>query len=136
MIDTMTRAVYSYVDQMPHNVLDSALKSGIYSFALNSAFSGSFEVGAVIGGIAATVSLVHALTTPLFKRMVGGDVVQWPQRACHLLVNLALTQVAVNAVTALRVNLISSAALIIGVSFLFSGTQETNLNRGGLYIFI
>ncbi len=136
MIDTVMRNVNAYIEQMPGNVPEKVLKSGIYSFVLASVLSGNLQAGALMGGIAATASTVHALTTPLFKRMIGGDVAAWHQRACHQFVNLFITQVAVNAVTSLRINLMSNAALLIGLSILTSGFEERNLNGGGVYLFV
>lgn len=136
MIDTIMRNVHGYIEQIPGNAPEKILKSGVYSFVLTSVISGNLQAGALMGGIAATVSTVHALTTPLFKRMVGGDVVSWPQRACHQFVNLFITQVAVNVITPLRINLVNNAALIIGLSIITSGFEERNLNGGGVYLFV
>lgn len=136
MVNSISEVVNSYIAQMPHKTSDAVIKSAVYSFCLATLLSGNSQIGLTAAAIAGTACFVKALTTPLFKKLLKRNHAHWYEAAAHTVAALALTQAAINHFTFLKVNLVASAALTVGLSLLVSGMADRSLNHASTFLFI
>ncbi|MBA2367756.1 MAG: hypothetical protein H0V82_01880 [Candidatus Protochlamydia sp.] len=136
MVNSIQASINDYINMIPRDAGDTILKSAVYSFVLSTLLSSNAQTGLVVGALAATVSGVHALTTPLFKKIIGSNTANLFQRVAHTVVSLALAQAVVNQYTHLKVNILAGAALSIFISFLINGTGNNSLNHNATYLFV
>lgn len=122
MFNTIQRQFNTYTRAIPANMSDLAVKSGIYSLALSTVLSGSIQSGIGSGIVAATASIISGLTLPFFRQHFASFTpnanyqsrsLNWYQYATAQVVNLVLTQILFNTTTGYRVDLISSAVIMV-----------------------
>lgn len=80
MLDAVINVCQSYYDNIPSNALSTIGKSAAYSFFISFAFlpkvaGEPMDMARPIAaaGYAALVSLIHALTTPIFNGIFGDN---------------------------------------------------------------
>lgn len=137
MIQTLRTSLNSYVNELPRNTLKAMLASGVSSFAVSSLIRRDLRIGAIVGGVAVTASLIDALVTPLFKKIIGGNQAQYYQRALHFIVTLSLTQAVLRALTPLRIDLVSQMIFGVGITLgLSCFDHEKNLDQSSSYLIV
>src|SRR5262249_1486396 len=104
-------------NDIPQNTLNYAAQSAVYSFALTTTLSGGNValglVGAVVG---ATASLVHGVTTPLFKDIFREDIAflsgsfKWYQQLARVVVSLSVAA-GVAALFGCSLNIVAGVAI-------------------------
>lgn len=126
-----------YTSQLPKNIPVATCKSALYSFAIATLFSGSIEIGATTAMLAATVTVISALTMPFFRHLLAdkNGNMRWHKFAVTQIFNLALTQGLVNSLTKFRVNLVSSLFLTIFLTAWINDFKNVPTHNCQSYIF-
>ena len=136
MVNSISAAINNYTAQIPQDSGDVILKSAVFSFVLGTLVSSNAQTGLAVGALAATVSAMHALTTPLFKKMIGSNTANVYQRIAHTVVNLGLVQLCVNSFTHVKVNLMANLVISILLSLVINGTGDRSLNHNATYLYL
>lgn len=129
-----------YIHQLPstRKISRAATDSALYSFVLSALVSGNVHVGLATAALAATVSVVSGLTRPILRNAFAdhrGNFA-WYHRVFISVINLGITQLFINSLTAYHVNLMTQVFFIIGVQ-LFLNQFSTPLTDTTLtYIMI
>jgi hypothetical protein len=126
---------------LPTNTGETIIKSGIFSFAISVLMSGNVEISLIIGGVAATASLIHALTRPIieiiFKLKASESQIPWDPEILIMIVNLSLTQLLLNHLTPYKVNLLGSAILTMTMFLFVRGFKSHyKLKNNTVYIMV
>lgn len=130
----MFDSIRSYSDQISRNIPDGMVRSGVASFVIGSLVTQNIQAGMVLGGAAATASLIHGLTAPFFRKLFATGNTQWYQTAIQMTVSLGLTQVLVNSFTRFRTNLMAGALFSIGASLALESFQNRPVNKPMTYL--
>lgn len=122
MINSVRSHIDNYYHKLPNNIPEAAITSAIFSFAITGLFTGRLDAGKTAAVLAATVSVISALTMPLFGRFLTNRTRNQGEFAFGVILfaNLGITQVLINSWTAYRVNLMSSSLLTILFSVVYT----------------
>ncbi len=139
MLKAIVNGVKDYKNNLPINIPTQMFKSAFGSFVISVLFSKNYDArgGAVAGALAATTSLVDALTMPFFRRFVanGQGNIGWFENLGVRLVSLILTQVLVEVakpnfpvLQAYRIHLAATAVVlsILDIVILNKDTRSTH----------
>lgn len=138
MLDTILDSFHDYVQQLPNNMARAAIESAVYSFVISALFSGNAQVGVATAALAATVSLISGLTMPFFREAFAdrhGNL-KWHHQAMHIVINLAIAQFLINALTVYRTNLIAGAFFTVGLNLFLSNCEDQSTRVSPSYIFV
>ncbi len=138
MLDAIRHSFNDYVQRLPTNIPKAAIESGVYSFVISALLSGDVHVGLVTASLAATVSVISGLTTPLFREAFAdlrGNI-KWYHQAVSFVINLGIAQVAINSLTKYRVNLLAGAFFTIGLNLFLHGFRDQSTSTSPTYIMV
>lgn len=131
------------VIHFPLDAFEAIAKSGIFSFAISILLSKDVQHSLIMGGVAATASLIHALTRPLFEVVFltetekKNDQIVFYKEVVVMVLNLGLTQLLVNYLTPFKVNAIGSALLTVTLSLFVNGIKlHYKLSNNLVYIIV
>jgi hypothetical protein len=138
MLTSIHERFNSYVGQLPTNIPQAALTSSAYSFAITILLSSNIETGLAVAAIAGTVSVVSGLTMPVFRYLFANNEgnIKWYQYAATQVINLGITQLLVNSLTAYRLNLVASAFFTITLRLAFHGFSDYPTSVSPVYFFV
>jgi hypothetical protein len=124
--------------QLPRDISESLLKSGVLSFTFSALFSGNTERALIVTAAAIGATLVNACVTPLFKKVLGTEhrANEWYHTVIQMVASIALTQTALNAFSRQRVDLISGIVLSIFLSLAVDGFKTRSYNHNTAVIFV
>jgi hypothetical protein len=118
MLNAISQFCYDYYDQIPAHSLRAIGLSAVTTFTatviLLAASKGSNKAvdvsRPVLGaGIALMAATIHALTIPIFNYLFDNNGIYNPyQEAVHVVFSMTLTQLLINRVTSLNINLLTS----------------------------
>lgn len=118
MLETVWNQCKSYYDDIPQDTFRSVGRSAVVSFTvtllITSRCFGKFAQGeavdlarpAIAAVIAATATLIHALTTPLFNAIFGDNEVKFEREILKYVCILSCTYQVLNQVSALKEQLV------------------------------
>lgn len=141
MLNTIITGVKDYKNALPVQIPKAMFQSAFGSFIISVLFSKDYDAkrGTVAAALAATTSLIDALTMPFFRRFLADSSgnIGWFENLGVRLVSLVLTQalveVAKPSFPVLQVYRIHLAATAIVLSILdLLMDKDTRSTRGAL----
>ncbi|WP_068469422.1 hypothetical protein [Candidatus Protochlamydia phocaeensis] len=124
----------AYAAQMPGNLVEAILRSGVYSFVISTLLSGKMQTGLLVGTVAASVSVVHALAIPLFRKLSQTNEITWSQHAVFCVINIVLAQAVLSFFIPYRISVFAGTFFTMASSFLRNGCNEEASRTSITYI--
>jgi hypothetical protein len=124
-VSTITQPFYDYYNTLPTRLPKALIQSGAVSFAFSAFITNNLDRSLLTGALAASVTLISALTMPLFKKAFANEKgnLSWFSFGVIQTVNLGLTQLAVNSLTSHKVNLLGTLFFTV---FLLGWVRDFN----------
>lgn len=141
-VSTITQPFSDYYQSLPYRIPTAIIQSAAVSFAISAIFTENLNLSLVTGAIAATISLISALTMPIFRTAFADKdgKMPWLAFAVTQTVNVGLTQLVVNNLTHLtsyKVNLMVSLFFtILFTGMLVRGFDDVDTRISPTYILI
>lgn len=131
MLDSIKQWGTSYYDALPSDIVRTVGASAILTFAVRAFFSNDMSavnIPLINAGIAATASLIHALTTPVFKAFLpqthNDDV--FGEIAKNVVVLAITTTVMKSTILSERILKISSLFGLLSLNALYTFINSNN----------
>ncbi len=112
IVNLIHNGIKSYYMQLPVNTGPSICRSALYSFAASfiilktnsSRATANLTRPLVLSGVAATASLMHALTTPIFNYIFENQDMKWTQETFRFIFTFTMIQLALNHPSSSKIN--------------------------------
>lgn len=147
MLRAIINGVKDYQNALPVNIPREMFKSAFGSFVISVLFSKNYDTkgGSVAAALAATASLVDALTMPFFRRFLADRTgnIGWFENLGVRLVSLVLTQVLVEVakpsfpvLQAYRIHLAATAIALSIIDLLMDKDKRSTHGALGYLVWI
>lgn len=136
-LERIAKQYQEIAEQTPADTKEKATKSFVYSFALTTGLSGNPFLGFAAGVVAATASLVHAATAPLFRKLCeeneNPNEAKWYQNLARMVICLSAGSLVAMTLCC-RLQIVAAMVLNSAIVLAYNGFNGHNLNKSAFYL--
>jgi hypothetical protein len=144
MLDGLVDGANRYFNRLPNNIPSSALSSGLYTFFVSAVISKNLNSGLFCAALASAVSIISALTMPIFKDSLSdaNGNMRWYEQAVHSVAILGISQILISfgmsyvPQIAYKVNLFAGALSTVALNLLLNQFKNRPTSESAPYILI